>query len=70
MKRGYFQFLILLTFVLILLHGCAPQEVETLTIVPKEIVEEATKISEESPPIEVEANNLTDVTTQKQNGTV
>jgi len=63
--------IILSSFIfLVFLSGCAQQEVEIPPSVPEEIVEEATAIPEESPPMKGEANNLTDITPQQQDVTV
>ncbi|MBI2146599.1 amidohydrolase family protein [Candidatus Woesearchaeota archaeon] len=69
-KRGYLVILILSVILVIFMSGCVQQEVEIQPSVPEEIVEEATTIPEGSPPIEGEANNLTDVTPEQQDVTV
>ena len=62
--------LFLLVVSLVLISDCAQQEVEIPPSVPEEIVEEATAIPEESPPMGGEANNQTDITPQQQDVTV
>ena len=64
-KRGYL-ILLLSVILVIFISGCAQQESEIPLSVPEEIVEEATVILDESPPIEGEANNLTDTTPSQQ----
>src|SRR3989344_4836874 len=64
------MYLIFGLVIVVFLSGCAQKEAETQPSVPEEIVEEATEIPEESPQMEGEASNLTDITPQKQNLTV
>jgi len=68
MKRGLLIVLLAVSFILI--SGCVQQESEIPLSVPEEIVEEATAIPEESPPMGGEANNQTDITPQQQDVTV
>ena len=70
-KRGYLVILILSVILVIFISGCVQQ---TESVNSEEAVDEISQVAaglpEESPPIEGEANNLTDITPPQQDVTV
>src|SRR3989344_9398621 len=71
-KRGYLVILILSVILVMFISGCVQQ---TESVNSEEAVDEishqvAAGLPEESPPIEGEANNLTDIIPQQQDVTV
>src|SRR3989338_2156305 len=64
------KIILVLMLAIVVISGCAQQEVEIQPLVPEEAVEEATVIPEESLPIEREANNVTGLNPQQQSVTV